>query len=221
MQEGFFKGCIDRPIKGHLYCGRHARGDSHGGRAAACAEPRIDDHRKVVKDSTLLLEYQVDKKWLPAEGVTQSDVRAYEKPLLRKRTPLADHDCNEDTRKGVDETTVCGRKSAGILVAVTPCLQIAAMTPMFGSESIITLVLLFVLAMHSVFEDLVYIIYDNACAMIRHLNKRQRQCSGAMTTTSIWRWMMSLLWVIDRLHFGYHKACQDKNTPGLLYEKLL
>jgi hypothetical protein len=72
--------------------------------------------------------------------------------LLRKRPKApVDGECNKDDRKAVDET-VCGRKSAGILVAVTPCLQIAAVTPLFASESI-TQVVLFVISVMGLFQD--------------------------------------------------------------------
>jgi hypothetical protein len=189
IREGYFKGCVERPVRGSLYCKAHGHG--HGSRKAAASDDvKVTSHRKVVKDDGVFLEYRVEGVWLPATVVDTADVRAYEKWMLRKRTPtLLDEECNKDTRKGVDET-VCGRKTAGIFVAVTPCLQIAAITPMFASESVAQL-LLFLLNLRTLFEDLVYVIYDNACAVVRHLRKRLRESPPADPDDAAWKWLMA------------------------------
>jgi hypothetical protein len=138
-------------------------------------------------------------------------VRAYEESLLRKGPPVIDaHECNKDVRKGVDEI-IAGRKTAGILVGVAPCLQIVAVTPMYAAESISQL-LLFLLTLRSLFPDLAYVIYDNACAVVRHLRRRQRESPPASLDNAAWKWLLSLQWVIDRLHFCYHRSCKDKDS---------
>ena len=68
---------------------------------------------------------------------------------------------------------VVGRKTAGVLVAVTPCLQIVAIAPMWASESI-PQVLLFLLSVMELFPTLAFAIYDNACAVVRHMRKKLR-----------------------------------------------
>ncbi|CAK9069142.1 unnamed protein product [Durusdinium trenchii] len=50
-----------------------------------------------------------------------------------------------------------------------------------------------------------FVIYDNACAVVRMIQKRTR--NGAN-----WAQLAGLKWVIDRLHFTYHKACQDQSS---------
>eukprot|EP00959_Pyramimonas_sp_CCMP1952_P448253 9386262-Pyramimonas_sp.AAC.1 len=131
--------------------------------------------------------------------------------LRRARQKKQQEDCNKDDRKDVDELLV-GRKSAGIFVAVTPCLQIAAIAPMWASESISQL-LLFLLATRELFLDLAYVIYDNACAVARHLRKRQREGPPSDPDAPGWTWLLGLQWIIDRLHFTYHKSCRDKTSP--------
>ena len=54
-------------------------------------------------------------------------------------------------------------------------------------------------------EALRFVIYDNACAVVRTIQKRTR--NGAN-----WAQLAGLKWVIDRLHFTYHKACQDQSS---------
>ncbi len=55
-----------------------------------------------------------------------------------------------------------------------------------------------------------WVIYDNACAVVRMLRRRRGDA---------WAKLQNLHWVIDRLHFHYHKACQDPSSswhvPGV------
>jgi hypothetical protein len=105
IQEGYFKGCVERPVRGSLYCKAHCHGHAHGRSAAASDDVKVSSHRKTVKSDGVFLEYSVDGVWQPAAGVDKDDVRAYEKWMLRKKTPaLLEEECNKDTRKGVDET---------------------------------------------------------------------------------------------------------------------
>ena len=79
---------------------------------------------------------------------------------------------HKDDRRGISETRVA-RKSNGILVAVSPCLQIMAIRPMYASESV-TQVVLLVQHLLTLFTALAFIIYDNACGAARTVRKRVR-----------------------------------------------
>ena len=52
-------------------------------------------------------------------------------------------------------------------------------------------------------QALQYVIYDNACAVVRMLRKRGGAC---------WNILKQLKWVIDRLHFKSHTACKDASS---------
>lgn len=89
------------------------------------------------------LQYKIGDVWHAATTVATGAVRKYELQLLRRqgsrqdaearvdqeialasrvRSFCEDSSCNKDERKDTDEPS-CGRRTAGILVAVTPCLQ--------------------------------------------------------------------------------------------------
>jgi hypothetical protein len=142
-------------------------------------------------------------------------IRAYEMKLLRARpvhhADLHGESCNKDAKKDVAETTVCGRKSSGILVAVTPCLQIVAIRPMYTSESL-TQVLCMVLALLALFGDLGFVLYDNACSVVRHLRKQLADRGRQGQDVNGWAALLALKWAIDRLHWGYHRACKKPGT---------
>ena len=211
IEVGFFKGCTERPLKGSLCCRDHIRADGQLQQAPGPDAERITEHRKIVRDGGLFLEYRVGGAWVHADVVDVGAIRAYERTLLRKKKSQAEEgSCNKDDWKDIDETVV-GHKNAGCLVAVTPCLQIAAITPLWGSESI-TQLLLFLLALQTLFTDLAYVIYDNACPVARHLRKRLRENPPADPENPAWKWLIALTWVIDRLHFTYHKSCRDINS---------
>ena len=112
--------------------------------------------------------------------------------------------CNKDDRKGVSESTCC-RKSSGLLVAVTPCLQIAAVRPMYASESL-TPVLIFVSFLLGLIRDLQFVLYDNACGMVRHMRKQLLVRQFAQSVADWWNKLAALKWVIDRLHWTYHRG---------------
>ena len=218
VKEGYFKGCTHRPVRGGLYCTMHNHPAGDRWQEPHPSEGIIEDHRKIVRDSGIALEYKVDGAWLPAMDVATADARIYEKRLLRRQQRARPaEECSKDERKDVDELLV-GRKTAGVLVAVTPCLQIAAIAPMWSSESISQL-LLFLMSVMEFCTDLAYVIYDNACAVARHLRKRQRESPPADPAAPAWAWLLQLRWVIDRLHFTYHKSCRDRTSalyvPGV------
>ena len=215
LATGFLTGCTERPVPGGKYCARHMR---------ECTTPQEDctitGHREVVGPDSVSLEYKVDGTWRPATHVAVPQVRAYELTLLRARTTThADEfsTCNKDSRKGVPET-FASRKSSGLLAAVTPCLQIAGVRPMYASESI-TQVLVFVSFVVGFFVDMRFLIYDNACGVVRSLNKKLRLHAASPVLAAAWGVVAGLQWVIDRLHWTYHTGCRDASTgwyvPGV------
>ena len=105
--------------------------------------------------------------------------------------------------------TLVARKSSGILVAVTPCLQIVAARPMYSSESLVQVFLL-VWDLLMLFGNLAYVIYDNACGAARSIRKRMKACQSTGLREA-WAKLSSLHWVVDRLHVRYHTACR---CPG-------
>lgn len=152
--------------------------------------------------------------WTPRHEVEDSEVRAYELRLLKPKSAKDDDAaavCNKDDRKEVTET-LCSRKSQGILAAVSPCLQILAARPMFASESL-TQVTIFVWSLLLAFPQLEYVLYDNACGMVRHLKKVLREKKYATDCGANWERLALLAWVIDRLHFTYHKCWRDPKSP--------
>ena len=120
----------------------------------------------------------------------------------------------QDERKGVAESS-CRRKSSGILVAVSPCLQILSIAPMYSSESA-TQVVLLLLALLEVLPQLAFVVYDNACNIFRHVRKSLQ--TSRPVCQSAWQRLAALQWVLDRLHFTYHRACQDPDSSYFVPE---
>jgi hypothetical protein len=64
-----------------------------------------------------------------------------------------------------------------------------------------------------------YVVYDNACGVVRHLNKQIRERTLSPVVLAAWQVMASLKWVIDRLHWTYHRGCRDSKSgwyvPGV------
>ena len=118
---------------------------------------------------------------------------------------------HKDDRKGISETRVA-RKSNGILVAVSPCLQIMAIRPMYASESV-TQVVLLVQHLLTLFTALAFIIYDNACGAARTVRKRVRDGGLPVAVQQAWQRLAALNWVVDRLHLRYHSACRQPSSP--------
>ena len=111
-----------------------------------------------------------------------------------------------------------GRKSHGILVAVSPCLHIISIRPMFSSESLAQIFLL-VHQLLRMIPDLSHIIYDNACGAARSLRKRLSSLRSGTQPAQSWAKLHALHWVIDRLHLRYHTACRQPHgswhVPGV------
>jgi len=59
IQAGFFQGCTERPLKGSLYCRAHNRADGQLQRAPEPDAARITDHKKIVRDGGVFMEYRV------------------------------------------------------------------------------------------------------------------------------------------------------------------
>ena len=215
LATGFLTGCTERPVPGGKYCTQHMQ---------ECTLPAedctISEHREVTASGSILLEYKVSGEWCPASHVNVSLIRAYELTLLRARTVAHTDEyttCNKDSRKGVAET-FASRKSSGVLAAVMPCLQIAAVRPMYSSESV-TQVLVFIAFVLEFFTDLHYVIYDNACGLVRSLKKKCKTHADSPLVAAAWGVLTGLLWVIDRLHWTYHTGCRDQSSgwyvPGV------
>ena len=168
LRVGFFAGCVRRPTKGATFCSSHSCECT-----TAPEDIKITSHREKNVGTHMELEYEVEGTWIRSSLVEASQIRAYELGILRKRattkSPAETGTCNKDERKGVQET-FCGRKTAGILAAVTPCLQIAAIKPMFATESP-TQVAIFVHRVTNLLPRTKYVVYDNACGMVRFMRR--------------------------------------------------
>ena len=210
LLTGFFKGCTLRPITGAYFCAQH-QADA----VLAPEESQISEHREVNDGTAMKLEYLYQGLWASRDSVPAKQIRAYEMSLLRpKKTPSSESTvvCNKDSRKEVVETFYHGRKSGGILVGVAPCLHIMAVKPMWGAESL-TQVLLMIVALCMVVGDLAYVLYDNACAMVRHLLKQDRVHKKKDSGAAGWSQQLKSSWVLDRLHSHYHKCWKDPSSP--------
>ena len=130
--------------------------------------PKSQSTMSVVEEDAaggLGLAYKVDGKGLPRVEVPVAAVRSYELRLLRHR-PRQDLDggkagvCGQDERKQLSETEV-GRKSAGMLVAVTPCLQVVRIAPMYAAESV-TQVVLFARAVQETVPNVTHVCFSGS-----------------------------------------------------------
>ena len=105
IQEGYYKGCVERPVRGSLYCRKHldeVTCDLCDQEDQGQVMGKITAHRKKVGPSSVRLEYHIDGKWT-SEPMPRRLVRDYEEHLLRKHVALPEHECNKDARKGVGE----------------------------------------------------------------------------------------------------------------------
>ena len=140
LQTGFFKGCTCRPMKGAYFCARR--------QADATLPPEqcaVSKRCEVAGVGATELQHLYNHCWTEAANVPATQVRSYEMSLLKARkatTHELAESCNRDSRKDVGETSFHGRKTGGILVAVTPCLQIVYLQPMYGSESLTQVLLM-------------------------------------------------------------------------------
>ena len=230
LRLGYFRGCEARRHPGSKYCRRHSQS------RLPPEATRIAGHREVAAEQGVELQYKVDNAWVAAAAVPLEQARAYVLTLLRPQTRaslLADPDScpalassfllvscvagHKDDRKGIPETAIT-RKSNGILVAVSPCLQILAIRPTYASESV-TQVLFLAQHLLALFSTLAYIIYDNACGAARTVARKLRDPNTSGPQRVAWERLAALHWVVDRLHLRYHSACRDASSgwfvPGV------
>lgn len=223
LRLGYFRGCEARRHPGSKYCRRHSQS------RLPPEATRIAGHREVAAEQGVELQYKVDNAWVAAAAVPLEQARAYVLTLLRPQTRaslLADPDScpalassfllvscvagHKDDRKGIPETAIT-RKSNGILVAVSPCLQILAIRPTYASESV-TQVLFLAQHLLALFSTLAYIIYDNACGAARTVARKLRDPNTSGPQRVAWERLAALHWVVDRLHLRYHSACRDASS---------
>lgn len=113
---------------------------------------------------------------------------------------------HKDDRKGISETRVT-RKSNGILAAVSPCLYILAIRPIYASE-FVTQVFFLVQYLFNLFSTLAFVVYDNACGAARNARKRVRDLILTPPVRAAWQRLANLHWVVDRLYLRYYSACR-------------
>ncbi|CAJ1421344.1 unnamed protein product [Effrenium voratum] len=212
LRTGFLSGCTARPERGSKYCQQHQPPAEEAPRG-----PQLSSHREVVRGSSIVLQYDTgDGSWADAADLPVSAVRHYEVNSLPKKTASAQRpaeECGADVRRGTPEPSI-GRKSAGMLIAVSPCLQILGLRPTYSTESI-TQVLLFVQHVLVYMVHVSWVVYDFACGVVRHMRTQCRQRAGKPEETE-WRRMAGLRWVIDKLHFQGHKGCRNPTSTWFL-----
>ena len=98
---------------------------------------------------------------------------------------------------------------------MSSCLQILSIAPVYSSESP-TQVVLLLHALLNAFPALRYVVYDNACGMVRHM--RKSLLTAVASARAAWRRVASMTWVLDRLHFTYHRVCQDPASSYFVCE---
>ena len=210
LQKGYRTGCISRPKKGNKFCEYHK---------CQCTLPH--ESQNIINHSDkpgasfdgMQLRYQMaDNTWKDASQCSIEDIRAYEMSLLplwhvaSNKIIDSTYTCGTNVRNSIEETRV-PRKSGGILVGVTPCLQILLVRPLYGSESC-TQVVEFVWLIVGVLHQIAFIAYDNACGLVRFIMSQSGQRAGE--AKAAWAVLEQLSWVIDKLHFCYHKACRTR-----------
>ena len=224
---GCVVGCSQRPEKGGVFCHAHAA-------TWSCQDPgcHITKHRERSSADGVSLEFLVDGTWQAAAHVHPAAARRYEVSRLKtsparssEASPSAAHatldaDAPEPPpcREGLDvpEHSV-PRRLAGVVIAVSPCLQIVDLDVVRVHESL-TQVVLFVFKVLQSIPTLAFIVYDFACGARRFM-RRQAQASHRRATgvQTAWRLLQNLIWVCDRLHYQFHK-CRDSSEPSYLPE---
>ena len=86
-------------------------------------------------------------------------------------------------------------------------MQIILVRPLYGSESC-TQVVEFVWLIVGGLHQIAFIAYDNACGLVRFIMSQSGQRAGE--AKAAWAVLEQLSWVIDKLHFCYHKACRTR-----------
>ena len=210
LATGCLTGCTARPLRGSKYCAEHQLTTDEW-QADVAADSVVEGHVEVKSADGVHMEYIMagGARKTSAEIPVRS-IREYELERLPKQIGGAADPCSKDPRRGTSETYI-NRKSGGMLVAVCPCMHIIGSTPLYSTESL-TQVLLFVWHVTTYVTGLVWVLYDYACGMVRHLRAQAPQKEGT-SAHQAWLIMQALRWVVDRLHFCKgHKACKCETS---------
>ena len=168
-------------------------------------------------EHTMAMRYLMSSgEWVDASRELLPQVRAFERRTAKQRLcssyarPKGSF-CGTDQRKEVSEITVQSQ-SSGILTAVCTCHFVFAIQMLYSSESCtqVAMFMSYVLG----FLPVGNVLYDNACGMRRYLKNRILAFQRKMEEVPPqWRRLAALVWVIDRLHFRYHRGCRLVGGP--------
>ena len=207
LHAGILTGCTARPLRGSKYCA--ARQPPAG----PVEQVTITAHREICEGEAILLQYEVGNRvWQRAAAVPMGAIRTYEMDLLPLREPLLKQPdaCGADPRRGSPEASI-GRKSAGILAAVSPCMRVVAIQPMYATESQ-GQVVSFLDDILQMLPRTAWVIYDFACGIRRHI-RTQLSLRRSKPEASRWQALDALTWAVDKMHFKTHKGCRNPQSP--------
>ena len=146
--------------------------------------------------------------------VTSASAQVRDRCAAEEMTFQAEDEQVCNTGKGEEPFAQQRRKrSGGILAAVFPCMYIADPQVLFGMTSL-TQVFFFCLTLTCLDSRLKYIIYDNACGLLRFLRNARRAL--AQRTPETKHLVEQVVLAIDRFHEDGHTACLDPQHPGYL-----
>ena len=209
-------------IQMELYLARRGFDWMHGGvpnivprtpPARPVEQVTITAQREICEGQAILPEYEVGNRvWQRAAAVLMGAIRTYEMDLLPLREPLLKQPDarGADPRRGTPEASV-GRKSAGILAAVSPCMRVVAVQPMYATESQGQAVS-FVDDILQMLPRTAWVTYDFACGIRRHI-RAQLSLRLSKPEASRWQALDALTWVVDKMHFKTHKGCRKPQSP--------
>ena len=203
LHAGILTGCTARPLRGSKYCAAHQPP------AGPVEQVTITAHREICEGEAILLQYEVGNRvWQRAAAVPMGAIRTYEMDLLPLREPLLKQPdaCGADPRRGTPEASI-GRKSAGILAAVSPCVRVVAIQPMYATESQ-GQVVSFLDDILQMLPRTAWVIYDFACGIRRHICA-QLSLRRSKPEASRWQALDALTWAVDKMHFKTHKGCRN------------
>ena len=220
--------CTETPVSGDTLCPGHVGSASTitagesvcppcGGCWVSCKDGPVWKRVLRKPGGVRDVERKEHGQWVPGAHLSKASVHMWEGDKLPKRPANAYHkqkaggSCGRDPRKEVSEVSV-SRKSSGVLTMVCACHFIFGIDALYASESC-TQVAIFVSRMKSWLSGLTYVFYDNACGVRRFLAARIRvytdkgeEVPPALIT------LAGLVWIIDRLHFRYHRGCRLQGT---------
>ena len=171
-----------------------------------CSKEQLPDG--VVKEyEASLLERELRRKRRRKHWVTSAD--AVRQPEDDQEAPFFDTSQvelrllpDDDNPCGLDKSHAPRRRYGGLLVATLPCGRVVGLKRITGGESLTQVYAL--LAEICKQRPVKYVIYNNACALARHVRNPVRSVRTATATL-----IASMTFVIDRFHNGNHTACLD------------